>query len=295
MANFSPTFMQLQTSRSPLLPSRKISQSGPHASSAACSPQSRRWTRSSSLLQPSAASRCTSPGSLLQCCQSRPIPANPASRSLASPFSSALQESWDTPQLQDRHRGLLQLRNLLDYCPFPPPGIAALSLPDTISAPPQSQRLTPLRTASPPLPFRNCHSEGVRQGCPKNLNCKCSVDLTYESALLRRQKTIPSHPIPRTIKSWAPASTGSSRASVFCRSFFAFSRRPSAQRAAPSLPAPTPAPTSNRRPVVTIRRSIPTALPCLPAPLLPHALRRIHCSQLFPHNSSVSCLPVLIR
>src|SRR6266436_6978153 len=149
--------MQLQTSRSPLLPSRKISQSGPHASSAACSPQSRRWTRSSSLLQPSAASRCTSPGSLLQCCQSRPIPANPAplssplpssprqsttppagcrfpstnvrvipvSRSPASPFSFALQESWDTPQLQDRHRGLLQSTNLLDYCPFPPPGIAA--------------------------------------------------------------------------------------------------------------------------------------------------------------------------
>src|SRR6267378_598112 len=169
--------MQLQTSRSPLLPSRKISQSGPHASSAACSPQSRRWTRSSSLLQPSAASRCTSPGSLLQCCQSRPIRANPVSRSLASSFSSALQESWDTPQLQDRHRGLLQLRNLLDYCPFPPPGIAAFSLPDTISAPPQSQRLTPLRTASTPLPFRNCHSEGIRQGCPKNLNCKCSVDL----------------------------------------------------------------------------------------------------------------------
>src|SRR6267378_4364075 len=186
--------MQLQTSRSPLLPSRKISQSGPHASSAACSPQSRRWTRSSSLLQPSAASRCTSPGSLLQCCQSRPIPANPVSRSLASSFSSALQESWDTPQLQDRHRGLLQLRNLLDYCPFPPPGIAAFSLPDTISAPPQSQRLTPLRTASTPLPFRNCHSEGIRQGCPKNLNCKCSVDLTYESVLLRRKKQFPRTP-----------------------------------------------------------------------------------------------------
>ena len=48
--------------------------------------------------------------------------------------------------------------------PFPPPGIAAFSLPDTISAPPQSQRLTPFRTASPPLPFRNCHSEGIRQG-----------------------------------------------------------------------------------------------------------------------------------
>src|SRR5258708_8909816 len=202
--------MQLQTSRSPLLPSRKISQSGPHASSAAYSPQSRRWTRSSSLLQPSAASRCTSPGSLLQCCQSRPIPSNPAplssplpssprqsttppagcrfpsasvraipvSRSLASLFSFALRESWDTPQLQDRHRGLLQSRNLLDYCPFPPPGIAAFSLPDTISAPPQSQRLTPLRTSSTPLPLRNCHSEGIRQGFPHTLNYQLSVYLT---------------------------------------------------------------------------------------------------------------------
>src|SRR5258708_5385090 len=152
----------------------------------------------------------------------------------------------------------------------------------------------PLPDGLPAAPSRNCHSEGIRQGCPKNLNCKCSIDLTHGSALLRRQKTIPSHPIPRTIKSWAPASTVSSRASVLCWSFFAFSRRPSAQRAAPSLPAPTPAPTRNRRQVVTIRRSIPTALPCLPAPLLPRALRRIHCSQLFPHNSSVSCLPVSI-
>src|SRR3984957_19187314 len=58
----------------------------------------------------------------------------------------------DTPQLQARHRGFLQLRNLLLYCPFPPPGIAALSLPDTISALPRSQRLTPAKWPPPPSP-----------------------------------------------------------------------------------------------------------------------------------------------
>ena len=42
---------------------------------------------------------------------------------------------------------MLQLWNLLVYCPFPPPGIAACSLPDTISALPRSQRLTPFRVA----------------------------------------------------------------------------------------------------------------------------------------------------
>src|ERR1700675_1880672 len=173
---------QLQTSRSPLPLSRKISQSGPHASSAACSPRSRRWTRSSSLLQPSAASRCTSPGSPLPCYQSHPTPANPSQlssphpssprqsttppagcrfpstiarvvpeqRFLASPVSFALRESWDTPQVPDRLCGLLQLKNLLVYCPFPPPEIAAFSLPDSISAPVPSQRSIPSRQAPVP-------------------------------------------------------------------------------------------------------------------------------------------------
>src|ERR1700722_2215040 len=180
---------RLQTSRSPPPPSRKILQSGPHASSAACSPQSRRWIRSSSHLQLSAVWRCTSPESPLPCCQSHPTPANPPRfssplpssarqsttppggcrfpstiarvipglRSLASPVSFALRESWDTPRPQARHRGFLQLRNLLLYCPFPPPGIAAVSLPDTISAPLRSQRLTTAKWPSTAIYFTHIY------------------------------------------------------------------------------------------------------------------------------------------
>jgi hypothetical protein len=51
------------------------------------------------------------------------------------------------------------------------------------------------------------------------------------------QKTIPSRPTPRTIKSCASATTLSSRASVPPWSFFAFLRRLSAPRAALFLPA----------------------------------------------------------
>ena len=185
--------------------------------------------------------------------------------------------------------------------PFPLPGIAAFSLPDTISAPPQSQRLTPFRTASPPLPFRNCHSEGIRQGPVLGLRWflpempeEPQLQIFHRPYVRVRasspQKTIPSDPIPRTIKSCAPASTVSSRASVLCWSFFAFSRRLSAQRAAPSLPAPTPAPTNNRQPAVTISRTIPPLLQCLPAPLLPHAYRQILYSQLSPHRRP-ACSP----
>ena len=189
----------------------------------------------------------------------------------------------------------------MDYCPFPPPGIAAFSLPDTISAPPQSQRLTPFRTASPPLPFRNCHSEGIRQGPVLGLRWflpempeEPQLQIFHRPYVRVRasspQKTIPSDPIPRTIKSCAPASTVSSRASVLCWSFFAFSRRLSAQPAAPSLLAPTPAPTNNRQPAVTISRIIPPILQCSPVRLVPPAYRQILYSQLSPHRRP-ACSP----
>jgi hypothetical protein len=92
------------------------------------------------------------------------------------------------------------------------------------------------------------------------------------------QKTIPSHPTPRTINTCALAITKSSRASVPCLSFFASSPRPSAPHAAPSLPALGPAPPKNRQPAATTNRTVPAVLLCTLKQMLPPAHLQIRSS-----------------
>ena len=97
-------------------------------------------------------------------------------------------------------------------------------------------------------------------------------------------------PSTSTMGRCAPASTVSSRASVPSWSFSAFSPRPSAPRAAPSLPASRRTRINNRGPAATISPLIAT-VPALSQALLPSpACPRIHSSPLSPRSNSV-CFP----